>query len=218
MSIFEVMGPIMIGPSSSHTAGPAKIGRIVRLIFDDEINEIDVYFHGSFAETYRGHGTDRAVIGGILGYKPDDIRIKKALDIANKMGIKIRIEKINLKNAHPNTMIVNVRNPNKQLSLKSISIGAGNIVVQEIDNYQVDITATYPTFWIVHKDRSGIIANITSIIAEFKLNIAFMKVFRKKRGEFASSILEMDQQIEGEIIEKIEEVKDIKQIRYIPSL
>lgn len=218
MSIFEVMGPIMVGPSSSHTAGPVKIGRIASLIFNEPIDEVNIYFHGSFARTYKGHGTDRAVIGGILGYRPDNESIKNSIALARDKGIKINFEEIQLQDAHPNTIIIQLINEENSVTVKSSSIGGGKIIVQEINNYTVNISGTYPTLWILHRDKPGIIGAVTSRLGKFNLNIAFMQVFRKNRGSLASCIIEMDHDINNIILKHLKSIADIKQIRYIPAL
>lgn len=218
MSIFEVMGPVMVGPSSSHTAGPVKIGRIASLIFDDRIDEVNIYFHGSFARTYKGHGTDRAVIGGILGYRPDNESIKNSIALARDKGIKISFEEIKLQNAHPNTIIIQLMNDVNSVTIKSSSIGGGKIIVQEINNYTVNISGNYPTLWILHRDKPGIIGALTSRLGKFNINIAFMQVFRKNKGSYASCIIEMDHGINNIVLKHLKSIADVTQVRYIPAL
>lgn len=218
MSIFDVMGPVMTGPSSSHTAGAAKIGRLAKLIFQEQVNKAKVSLHGSFAETYRGHGTDRAVVGGILGFKPDDERLKSSLDIAREREIAVEFESITLKDVHPNTARIELRGERRQLSVIGSSIGGGDIIVSRIDNYEVNISGKYPTLWILHQDKPGEVGIITSVLGYYKINIAFMRVFRKKRGTVGSSIIELDQGVHKEIITELEKLEDIIQVRYIPPL
>lgn len=217
-SIFDVMGPIMIGPSSSHTAGAAKLGRIARYIFADKINSADIKLHGSFATTYSGHGTDRAVVGGILGFKPDDERIKKSMEIAKKRGIEINISTVKLRDVHPNTLLVELKNEDNKVRMVGSSIGGGNIQVGQINDYQVDISGQLPTLWVIHKDRPGMVGIITSLLGSYQLNIANMQDFRMKKGSTGSSIIELDQQVDDNIVRHLEEVDDVYQVRYIPSL
>ncbi len=218
MSVFDVMGPIMVGPSSSHTAGAARIGRMASLVFDDQVKEAEIFFHGSFAETYRGHGTDRAVVGGILGFNLDDERIKESLEIARKRNIEVKIEQIELRDVHPNTVMIKLKNKDRQLSLSGSSIGGGDIVVHKIDQYEVNISGKLPTLWVLHYDRPGEVGVITTFLGSYKLNIAFMQVFRKKKGTVGSSIIELDHEVDDEIIKHLLNIDDVLQVRYIPPL
>ena len=217
-SIFDIMGPVMVGPSSSHTAGAVKLGRIARFIFSDEIKKADIYFHGSFASTYRGHGTDRAVIGGILGFKPDDERIKRSLDIAKKRDIEISFSEIEIRDAHPNTVKIVLANENNSVSMVGSSIGGSNIRVKEIDNYEVNISGNLPTLWIIHQDRPGMVGVITSVLGSYNLNIAYMQDFRKKKGSIASSIIELDHAVDEYIIKHLSNIDDVSLVRYIPPV
>lgn len=218
MSIFDIMGPVMIGPSSSHTAGAVKLGKLAGLIFKDKIKEIMIDFHGSFAETYIGHGTDRAIVGGILGFDLDDERIKQSLRIAGAKGIKVLFSKIDLRNVHPNTAIIQLKNEKKELKITGYSIGGGDIVVHEVDGYQVDLTGKLPALWVLHRDQPGEIATITTVLSKHELNIAYMKVFREEKGLIGSSIIELDQEVIPEVVTELETYKDIIQVKYIPKL
>jgi len=212
------MGPVMIGPSSSHTAGPVKIANIARLIYNDKISTADIYFHGSFAETQSGHGTDRAVVGGLLGYRPEDERIIDSLTTAEDKNIEINFHKIKLRNTHPNTILIELKNNSKRLSLQGSSVGGGNIVIQKINDYKVNISAKFPTLWILHKDKPGIVAKVTSILGKHKINIAYMQLFRKQRGKIASSIIELDHQVPDIIVRDLKNKEGIQKIRFIPAL
>lgn len=218
MGVFDIMGPIMIGPSSSHTAGAAKLGRIASLLFNRKIEAAEVFFHGSFAETYRGHGTDRAVAGGILGFKPDDERIKDSRQIARERGINIAYQTIKLKEVHPNTMLIKLNGSGQSLTMLGSSIGGGNISVNMINDYQVNISGKLPTLWVLHQDQPGEIGVITSVLGSYSLNIAFMQVFRKKRGTVGSSIIELDHLPVHAVLQQLESIKNILQVRYIPPL
>ena len=217
-SIFDVMGPVMVGPSSSHTAGAVKLGRIARFIFSDNIKKADIYFHGSFASTYKGHGTDRAVIGGILGFKPDDERIKNSLEIAEKKRIEVNFSEIQLRDVHPNTVKIVLANDDESVTMVGSSIGGSDIKVIEIDNYEVNISGKLPTLWIIHKDRPGVVGVITSILGSYNLNIANMQDFRKKKGAIASSIIELDHAVDEYILNHLRNVDDLSLVRYIPPV
>ena len=217
-SIFDIMGPVMIGPSSSHTAGAAKLGQIARYIFADNIEKADIKLHGSFATTYRGHGTDRAVVGGILGFRPDDERIKNSLEIAEQRGVEINISTVELRDVHPNTLLIELKNKDNEVKMLGSSIGGSNIKVVQINDHRVNISGQLPTLWVIHKDRPGMVGIITSLLGSYQLNIANMQDFRMKKGSTGSSIIELDQKVEEAIVNHLEKIDDIYQVRYIPPL
>src|SRR6056297_94980 len=192
MSIFEVMGPIMIGPSSSHTAGAAKLGRMARLLFAERIEKVVINLHGSFANTAGGHGTDRAVIGGLLGFLPDDERIRTSFKIAEEEGMDFKFKEVNLHDVHPNTLMLELFSGNKNLSITGSSIGGGKIVITKINQNNVNLTGRMPTLWVMHQDRPGEVGKITSTLGYHNINIAFMQVYRNKKGDIGSCIIELD--------------------------
>jgi len=217
-SIFDVMGPVMVGPSSSHTAGAVKLGRIARFIFSDTIKKAEINFHGSFASTYKGHGTDKAVIAGILGFKPDDERIKNSLEIAKEKGIEVNFSEVQLRDVHPNTVKIVLSNEKESVSMVGSSIGGSDIKVIEIDNYEVNISGKLPTLWIIHKDRPGMVGVITSVLGSYNLNIAHMQDFRKKKGTIASSIIELDHAVDEYILNHLRNIDGLSLVRYIPPV
>lgn len=220
MSIFEIMGPAMIGPSSSHTAGAARMGRIARLLFADKIDKAVVKLHGSFADTAAGHGTDKAVIGGLLGFLPDDERLRNAFELAEKEGMEFVLEEVKMREVHPNTAKLELYNnqKDKKLTVVASSIGGGKIKVTEIDGSPVEITGRMPTMWILHHDRPGEIGVITSILGSYKINIAYMHVYRNQKGDVGSCIIELDQKPNQYVIKHLENTKDIIQVRYLPKI
>jgi L-serine dehydratase len=218
MSVFDILGPIMIGPSSSHTAGAARIGFMAKLIFDDDVEAMNIFLHGSFAETGPGHGTDRAVVGGILGFKPDDERIKDSFKFARDMGIEVNFNNIKLSDVHPNTVLIELVKGDRSLKLIASSIGGGNIIVSNIDDYEVNLSGKLPTLWIIHRDKPGKVGLFTSILGSYMLNIANMQVFRKKKGTLASSIIELDHEVNKYILDHLIHLEDIIQVRFIPPL
>lgn len=220
MSIFEIMGPAMIGPSSSHTAGAARLGRMAKLLFAEKIDKAVVKLHGSFADTASGHGTDRAIIGGLLGFLPDDERLKNSFALAEEAGLDFSIEEVKLREVHPNTALIELYNKelDKELEMIGSSVGGGRIEVTAINGSSVKLTGRMPTLWILHKDRPGEIAIITSILGEHEINIAFMQVYRNRKGDVGSSIIEVDQKPDSEVIKSLEESEDIFQVRYLPPL
>ena len=219
MSIFEIMGPTMIGPSSSHTAGAVQLGRLARFIAGDKIEQAIIKLHGSFASTSQGHGTDRALLGGLLGFKPDDPRIRDAFQEAEKAGLEYSYEKINLRGAHPNTVLFCLKlESGNELQVRGASIGGAKVCIEEINSYQTNLTGRYPTLWVIHQDRPGMVGTITSLLGTYQLNIANMQDIRKKKGTIASSIIELDQEVEEAVRKHLAKVPGIELVRYLPPL
>lgn len=220
MSIFEIMGPAMIGPSSSHTAGAARIGRMARLLFADKIDRAVVKLHGSFADTAVGHGTDRAIIGGLLGFLPDDQRLRNSFQLAEAEAMEFSLAEVKLREVHPNTAQIKLYNNKKDKTLEIIasSIGGGRIKVTEINGSTVELTGRMPTLWILHQDRPGEVGIITSILGSYRINIAFMQVYRNRKGDIGSCIIEMDQKPDQYVIQHLENSEDIIQVRYLPRI
>jgi len=217
-SLFEIMGPIIIGPSSSHTAGAAKLGRLARLIFDQEVEEAEIGLHGSFASTGKGHGTDKALVGGLLGFQPDDVRIRESLKLAEEYGVKIKFYNVKLPDSHPNSVKITMKNEEDQLTIIGSSVGGGNVKVTKIEDYKVNITGSLPTIWLIHEDKPGMVGLITSILGSYNLNIAFMQDFRKIKGTVASAIIELDQEVSKYTLNHLKNTNNIEKVRYIPAL
>lgn len=201
MNVFEIIGPVMVGPSSSHTAGAVKIGRVVRELLGEEPAEVDVKLHGSFAKTYKGHGTDRAIIAGLMGMDPDDERIRKSMVLAKSSGMVYRFETVEIKDAHPNTASITATGKSgKQVTVQGASVGGGNILVEKINGLNVEFTGQYNTLVIKHRDTPGAVAAVTNLLAYNDINIANMKVYRSFRGGDAFMVIETDQQVDSELI------------------
>lgn len=215
-SAFDILGPVMIGPSSSHTAGAARLGKIARDIAGDDFTAVDFYLHGSFAMTYKGHGTDRALAAGILGMQTDDERLRNSLKIAKDKGIDIKFIETNLGDEHPNTVkIVFHNNDGSETAITGSSIGGGSIIITNIDGDRVEFTGQYPTILIRHIDKKGMISKVTSVLALDGINIATMKVNRKAKGEEASMIIETDNHIPDEVIKELAGMKNVIKARSI---
>ena len=194
ISLFDVIGPVMVGPSSSHTSGAAAIAWTARQIFTGTPGKVKFTLYGSFSETYKGHGTDRALIGGILGYKPDDLRIRDAYEEAEKAGLEASfvIDK-ETKTAHPNTVDVFMETETGHtLLIRGESVGGGRIRITKMNNIDVDFTGEYSTLIVGHRDERGMASFITSCLAMHDINIAFMKIFREGKGEKAITVIESD--------------------------
>ncbi|RRD96229.1 L-serine ammonia-lyase, iron-sulfur-dependent, subunit beta [Clostridiales bacterium COT073_COT-073] len=219
MNIFDILGPVMIGPSSSHTAGAVKLGYVARRLLGTEPIAAKIYLHGSFADTGRGHGTDRAVVAGILGMKEDDERIPFSYEIAAEKGFHFSMENIQLPGAHPNTVIMELTDAaGRRIEVQGSSIGGSRIMINKIDQAEVECTAEYPTLIIHNKDLPGCVAEVTSVLAAKKINIATMRLFRGKRGTQAVMIIEIDEAIEKEVIDKLEMIFGIMKVTYIPGM
>ncbi len=215
-SIFDVLGPVMIGPSSSHTAGAAKLSRSARQIAKGEIEHISFGLHGSFAQTYKGHGTDKALVAGALGLKEYDENIVNAFELAGQRGIGYDFYKIELDNVHENTVKMTLTM--KDGSVNNIigsSVGGGQILITNIDGYECDLSLQNPTIVIMQYDKKGIVTQITGIMSEHDINIANMKLIRKEKGEIACCIIETDELIPEDIEKSIQNNKDVVYARVI---
>ncbi len=208
-SVFDVVGPNMIGPSSSHTAGAAKIGMMARKTSKDKIKKASFYLHGSFAKTYKGHGSDRALVAGVLGLMPNDPKLGQALTLANEIGLDYEFFEINLGDVHPNTVkiVLEYFDGNKSEIVGS-SIGGGNIKIIEINGLDIEFTGEYPTLIVRHIDTPGIISEVTRVLGKHQINIATMNVFRQEKGETAFMILELDHPLSEDIVRKIDTLSD----------
>ena len=215
MDIFEILGPVMVGPSSSHTAGAARIGAMARTLLGEEIAQAKILLHGSFAETGRGHGTDRALVAGLLGMKPDDLRIPNAFDEAEKAGLAFTIDEIDLRDAHPNTAVLELTGVNgKELSLQASSLGGGRIMVNKLDGIDVNFTGVYNTLVVRNQDEYGSVAAVTSILNQLRVNVANMSVHRHKRGGDALMVIETDQHIKPNQVAFLSELPGILGVTY----
>jgi len=219
MNIFDILGPVMIGPSSSHTAGAVKLGYVARKLLGGEPVTAKVYLHGSFADTGKGHGTDRAIIAGILGMKEDDERIPASFELAQERGLIFQIENIELPGAHPNTAVMELTDTGgRKIEVQGASVGGSRIVINKIDGAEVECTAEYPTLIVYNKDLPGYVAEVTSALAARAINIATMRLFRGKRGTEAVMIIESDQAIPRGIIDRLEKIDGILKVTYIAGL
>lgn len=194
MNLFDIIGPVMIGPSSSHTAGAARIGRVARQLLGERPVSAVVSFHGSFEKTYQGHGTDRAVAGGLLDMGVDDERLRDSLRLAREAGLSITFSAVRLRDAHPNTVVVAVTGESgKRVEVQAASIGGGSIRVQYLDGLEVGFSGETTTLVIRHTDAPGAIAMVTHLLSVAGINIATMRVFRREAGGEAVMAIELDQ-------------------------
>lgn len=210
MDVFDIIGPIMVGPSSSHTAGAVRIARVARMLLDEDVKKAVIKFHGSFAATYKGHGTDKAIIGGLMGYTTDDMRIRDSLKLAEKAGIDFKIETVALGDVHPNTVIIEALGVSgKKVSIMGSSVGGGNIVIVKINGLDVEFSGQFCTLVIEHMDKPGTIAAVTGILGSNAINIAIMKVYRSYKGAKAIMVIETDQSVNASVIEEINKHQNV---------
>ena len=215
-SIFDILGPVMVGPSSSHTAGAARIGMIARQLFGRQPDKVAVYLHGSFAATGKGHGTDKALIAGLLGMKPDDMRIPDSFEIAKEEGMEFTIEPRDIKEAHPNTaqIIMEAEGVNT-MKIQACSIGGGRIKVRKLDGIDVNFSGESNTLIIRNVDEPGRIKEVAAALSDAQINIATMQVFRDKRGGYAVMVVETDQIVPREAMEALESKKGIIRVKFL---
>lgn len=218
MNLFDILGPVMVGPSSSHTAGAARIGYVALRLLEDEPVKADIVLHGSFATTGVGHGTDKALVAGLLGMAPDDIRIPQSFELAKKNGLDFSFINKTLKDAHPNTAVLKLTGKNgKQLEIQAASIGGGRIMIHKLDGVSVVFSAEKPTLIVYNQDQPGYVAQVTTSLSQRNVNIATMNLYRDKRGGFAVMVIETDQKIPQEAIGMLEQLKGIRKVSYIDT-
>ncbi|MFL0268502.1 L-serine ammonia-lyase, iron-sulfur-dependent subunit beta [Candidatus Clostridium radicumherbarum] len=215
-SAFDIIGPAMIGPSSSHTAGAARLAKVARIIAGGNIKSVKFLLHGSFAKTYKGHGTDKALVAGILGMDPWDERLKNSMEIAKDLGISVEFIETDLGDRHPNTVKFEMtRDDGNIIKVIGSSVGGGNIIITEIDGDPLEFTGEYPTLIIRHEDVPGMVSKVTAQLYSEGINIAFMKVYRSDKGSKATMIFETDNTVTEKTVEKISKLAHISNIRVI---
>lgn len=215
LDIFDILGPVMIGPSSSHTAGAVRIGRMARVLLGEEPVRAEIGLFGSFAETGQGHGTNRALVAGLLGLRPDDMDVPNSFALAGDRGLDFSFHTARLREAHPNTAVLDVTGTSgRKLTLQAASIGGGRIRVEKLNGVEVNFTGTFNTLIIRHQDVAGEVANVTRELAAEGVNIANMSVCRAKRGGDALMVIETDQKISTEIIRRIAGLQNIHHATY----
>ncbi|WP_125566446.1 L-serine ammonia-lyase, iron-sulfur-dependent subunit beta [Companilactobacillus insicii] len=214
-SVFDIIGPVMVGPSSSHTAGAARIGKVVHDIFGEKPEKITIDLYESFAKTYRGHGTDVAIVAGLLGMKPDDPRLADSLKIAYEDGIKVAFVPKSDKVDHPNTTKITMIKGDHKLTVTGISIGGGNIQISEINGFKISLSMGTPTYITVHQDVAGMITKVTQAFTKRNINIGTMTVTRESKGEKAIMIIEVDdKQDQKEILKELRSLKYMDNVTF----
>ncbi|ATA59499.1 L-serine ammonia-lyase, iron-sulfur-dependent subunit beta [Geobacillus sp. FSL K6-0789] len=211
-SVFDIIGPVMVGPSSSHTAGAARIGLVARKLFGRQPEWAHISFYGSFAETYRGHGTDVAIVAGLLGFDTFDERIPDALAIAQAAGMDVSFSAEEAIPHHPNTARVRIGDGKGELELVGVSIGGGKIEIIELNGFELKLSGHHPALLIMHNDRYGTIGAVASALAKHAINIGHMEVSRKEKGKEALMTIEVDQPLTDELLQELEQLPNIIQV------
>lgn len=210
-SAFDIIGPVMIGPSSSHTAGAARIGRVARTLFEKQPSKAVISLYGSFAKTYQGHGTDLALVAGLLDFDTFDERIPQSLQIAAMLGMEIIIRAEQAVPEHPNTVKINLFDDNTELEVIGISIGGGTIEITEINSFKLKLSGD-PAILVIHQDRFGIISSVTTVLSNYEINIGHMEVARKDKGEMAIMVIEVDQKIDDDVICELKQLPNVTKV------
>lgn len=216
MNSFDIIGPVMVGPSSSHTAGAVKIGNISRKLLGTPVEKADIFFHGSFLATGKGHGTDRALIAGLLGFAVDDSRIPDSFRYADEAGMKYSLSGIDLGDVHPNSVkLLLYGADDRKIEIVAASVGGGAIRVTEIDGLPANFSGDYPTLVVNNLDQPGHVTEITSMLSHKSINIATMQLYRSSKGGNAVIILECDQEVPENAIKWLAHLEGILKVTYL---
>lgn len=216
MNIFEILGPVMVGPSSSHTAGAVRIGYVCRKLMGEKIVTADIELYGSFLLTGKGHGTPQAIVAGLLEMTPDDARIPDSFEIAKAQGLKFTIGEAKLKEAHPNSVLLKLTGESgKELEVIGESLGGSIINIAQIDGLPANISGDYPTLIASNMDVPGMVAKVSKVLFEAKINIAQMHLYRASRGKNSVLIAECDQEIENKTLNDIRDLDGIMKVSYL---
>lgn len=213
MGVFDVVGPVMIGPSSSHTAGAARIGLMAREILKDEPQSVTITLYGSFAKTYKGHGTDKALVAGLLGFSADDVRLRTSFEIAAQQGMQITFHRSEAEIDHPNTVRIAMKGKKgREMEVVGVSLGGGKIEIREINGAGVSLSGEEHTLITVHRDKPGIIAQATTIMAIGHINVSNMRVFRSAKNATAVMIVCTDSPVPPEMVSMIKKISAIESV------
>lgn len=212
-SVFDITGPVMVGPSSSHTAGAARLGLVARHLCGEDVKKAVFHMHGSFAETYRGHGTDKALLAGIQGIRYDDERLKQAWELAAAAGMEAEFTPADLGDVHPNTVRMELTTESgRQFTMTGCSIGGGSVCITELDGVEVAFSGERPILATRHTDEPGVIAGITAILYAYRINIGNMQVKRSTDGRDACMYMELDGELPDRLKDALERVYGVKQV------
>lgn len=215
MNIFDIVGPVMVGPSSSHTAGAVRIGFVSRKLLGEPVKKVSLLLYGSFLATGKGHGTDRALIAGLLGMKPDDERVPVSFEEAKKEGMEFSFGEAKLKEAHPNSVVLDmVGESGKRLQVLAASLGGGRMKICKMDGMEANFCADYPTLIVQNLDQPGCVATVTTMLSELGINIATLQLYRDSRGGSAVMVVECDREVPYGSVRWLEEQAGIERVTY----
>jgi len=218
LGIFDIIGPVMVGPSSSHTAGAVRIGAFARKLLGGPPRAARIGLHGSFAATGEGHGTHLALLAGLLGMEPDDARIPEARQIARQSGLEFLFETVDLGEVHPNSVRLELEGEDGPLEVRASSVGGGRISAWGVDAFRVKLDGSYPTLLLVYPDRPGAVAMVAAILSNAAINIATLKAHRTSRGGPALMTVELDQAPSEEVVDALRHLPQMAQVRFLPAL
>ena len=220
ISVFDIIGPVMIGPSSSHTAGALRIAQTARKIAGGNVKKAVFRLYGSFAKTYSGHGTDRALVAGMLGFDTGDYRIRDSFMLAREAGLDFSFDICgeNMPELHPNTVDIFMENEaGEKTSVRGCSIGGGNIKIVMINSVKIEFTGEYNALFISQYDKPGVLADICSVLEEEAINVAYMRVYREEKGTNAYSVIEIDGEADESVISELKKKKNIRSVKYLTA-
>lgn len=219
ISVFDVLGPNMIGPSSSHTAGASVIAYLAQKMINGTLKKVEFILYGSFSKTYQGHGTDRALLGGIMGFPTDDIRIRDSFRIAKERGLEYCFTADTEETeVHPNTVDIRMTNTaGDTMVVRGESLGGGKVRIVRINQVDVDFTGEYSAVIVIHQDKQGVAAHITKCLSDRNVNIAFMRLFREAKGHTAYTIVESDDRLPEDVSEKIRENPNVRDVMLVQN-
>ena len=215
MNIFDIIGPVMVGPSSSHTAGAVRIGFVSRKLMGEPIQSVKLLLYGSFLATGKGHGTDRALVAGLLGMLPDDERVPFAFEEADRAKMVFEFGEANLKEAHPNSVVLQmVGKSGRTLEVIAASLGGGRMKICQLDGMEANFCAEYPTLIVQNLDQPGCVAKVTTMLSDIGINIATLQLYRDSRGGDAVMVVECDREVPADSIKWREEQSGIERVTY----
>jgi L-serine dehydratase len=219
MEIFDIIGPVMVGPSSSHTAGAVRIGYVARSLLNEDVKEAEITLYGSFLDTGKGHGTDKALVAGLLEMQPDDYRITESLDIAEEKGIRIIFKSGTDTDVHPNTVKMDLKGLNgNEIDIVGESIGGGKINIAKIDGIATNFSGDYPTLIVHNLDQPGHVSEVTSMLSHKSVNIATMQLYRSFKGGKAVMVVECDQKIPKDGLEWLKKIEGVLKVTYFEGI
>jgi L-serine dehydratase len=218
VGLFDVLGPITVGPSSSHTAGAVRIGQVCRELLGGDVKRAEITFYGSFAETYRGHGTDKAVVGGLLGFDTFNEQIRDSLTLAPLRGMEVSITVSDALTPHPNTVHIKADSKDSTISVSGISIGGGVIRITEIEGQKVNVSCSSDTLIVFNRDLAGVVAAVSGLLAGKNINIATLSLCRARRGKEAIMVIEIDQNVCESTCDKLRALPNVQKVIFLPKL